>query len=139
MKINNPKAKVQTYDESIDLSKLNEDELILYRGTITNQDLLNDALKKLEKEDLDDQLIGELLNKHHQVLRDVLQISTPKIESMLDAAFNAGAVGGKINGSGGGGCMFVYAPENPEEVAKAIEFSEGKAYIIQPSEGTQIN
>ena len=58
---------------------------------------------------------------------------------MMDAALNAGALGGKINGSGGGGCMFAYAPNNPEQVAEAIEKVGGKAYIVQKDEGTRIN
>lgn len=51
----------------------------------------------------------------------------------------AGALVGKINGSGGGGYMFTYAPKNPEHVAEAIEKVGGKAYIIQADEGTRIN
>ncbi len=34
---------------------------------------------------------------------------------------DAGAYGAKINGSGGGGCMFAYAPASPEKVKAAIE------------------
>ena len=68
----------------------------------------------------------------------MLQVSTPKIEAMMDAALNVGALGGKINGSGGG-CMFAYAPNNPEHVAEAIEKAGGKAYIVQQDEGTRIN
>jgi len=47
-------------------------------------------------------------------------------------------LGGKINGSGGGGCMFAYAPTNPKLVAEAIERVGGKAYIIKSDEGTRI-
>jgi galactokinase len=36
----------------------------------------------------------------------------------------------------GGGCMFAYAPQNPEKVAQAIENQGGKAYIISVDEGT---
>jgi galactokinase len=71
-------------------------------------------------------------------LRDVLKVSTSKIETMLDAALNAGALGGKINGSGGGGCMFAMAPDNPQAVAVAIEKAGGKAYIIEPAAGSRI-
>ena len=63
--------------------------------------------------------------------------STTKIEAMLSSAINAGAFGGKINGSGGGGCMFAYAPEDPESVARAIESVGGKAYIIYADDGTK--
>jgi len=57
---------------------------------------------------------------------------------MLDAAMNAGALGGKINGSGGGGCMFVYAPNDPEKVAEAIDKVGGKSYIISIDAGTKM-
>ena len=63
---------------------------------------------------------------------------TKKIERMLEAAISAGAFGGKINGSGGGGCMFAYAPENPKAVASAIESAGGKAHIITADEGTKV-
>jgi galactokinase len=56
---------------------------------------------------------------------------------MLDAAMSAGALGGKINGSGGGGCMFVYAPNNPQKVAEAIEKVGGKSYLIRIDDGTK--
>jgi galactokinase len=69
----------------------------------------------------------------------VLKVSTPKIESMLDAALDAGALGGKINGSGGGGCMFAYAPNNSEAIAEAIKKVGGKSYIVRADEGTIIN
>ena len=79
-----------------------------------------------------------MLNQEHQILRDELNISTEKIDSMLSASMDAGAYGGKINGSGGGGCMFAYSPKNPEAVVSAIESVGGKAYIIGKDEGTKI-
>ena len=57
---------------------------------------------------------------------------------MIKAAINAGAYGGKINGSGGGGCMFAYAPENPQKVANAIENVGGKSYIVKMGNGLKI-
>ena len=92
----------------------------------------------LEVENPDYELIGNLLMNHHAVLRDLLKVSTPKIEAMLEAALNAGALGGKINGSGGGGCMFAFAPDNPQSVAEAIEKVSGEATIIRYAEGTKI-
>ena len=118
---------------------MDDQERILFDGTIQNRDILKNALPELEKSKPNHRLIGQLLSDHHQVLRDVLNVSTPKIESMLNAALNAGALGGKINGSGGGGCMFAYSPESPEKVAEAIESVGGKAYIIQSDKGTKLN
>jgi len=96
-------------------------------------------LLELEKTEQNHKKIGELLSDHHAVLRDVLNVSTPKIEAMLEAAMDAGALGGKINGSGGGGCMVAYVPENPQQIAEAIQKAGGKAYIIYPDEGTRID
>jgi galactokinase len=55
---------------------------------------------------------------------------------MIEAALEAGALGAKINGSGGGGCMFAYAPKDPEKVVAAIEKEGGKAYMITVDKGT---
>ena len=57
---------------------------------------------------------------------------------MLDAALNEGALGGKITGSGGGGCMFAYAPNNPEIIARAIAKAGGKSFIIRSDIGTSV-
>jgi galactokinase len=125
--------------ESLDrfAPELNREQLELLYGTINNRDLTRRAREVLERTPLDHRLVGELLNEHQTVLREILKISTPKIDRMIEAANRAGAFGGKINGSGGGGCMFVYAPENTREVAEAIEKAGGKAYIIRPDEGTR--
>ena len=138
LKMKNPTSTIHTLNDDTDISDLNASEIELYKGTLKNRDLLKRALSELEKEESNHESIGQLLSDHHQVLRDVLQVSTPKIEAMIDAASNSGALGGKINGSGGGGCMFAYAPNNPEQVAEAIEKAGGKAYIIQHDEGTRI-
>lgn len=118
--------------------KLSEQEAALLAGTITNRDITRTALRLLSSSSFDHHTVGTLLSDHHAVLRDVLKISTPKIERMLDAAQNAGAYGGKINGSGGGGCMFVYAPERPEDVAEAIEREGGRAFIVCSEPGTRL-
>ena len=43
------------------------------------------------------------MNGHHEVLRDLLKITVPRIDAMVNAALKAGAYGAKIVGSGGGG------------------------------------
>ena len=138
LKMKNPTSTIHTLGEGADISDLNASEIELYKGTLKNRYLLKRALPELEKDEINHKKIGQYLTKHHSVLRDVLQVSTSKIESMMDAAQNAGALGGKINGSGGGGCMFTYAPENPESVAEAIESVGGKSYIIHSDEGTKV-
>jgi len=116
---------------------LTPQQLTLLEGTVRNRDITAQAKQELRKNPVDHRKIGALLTEHQSILRDVLKISTPKIDTMLAAAMAAGAYGGKINGSGGGGCMFAYAPENAEVVAQAIEEAEGRAYIVSSDQGTR--
>ena len=117
---------------------LTNDQFEVLQGAILNRDLTQEALKIMQAESFDEKAFAQLLNEHQQVLARLLKISTPKIDAMLSAALKAGALGGKINGSGGGGCMFVYAPTNPDKVAQAIEKVGGKAYLIKADSGVRI-
>ena len=81
------------------------------------------------KDKFNHDMIGYLMNDHHNVLRDYLQISTPKIEKMISAANKAGALGCKITGSGNGGCMIAFCPGKEKEVANAIQSEGGIAYL----------
>ncbi|WP_420149528.1 galactokinase family protein [Spirosoma sp.] len=142
-------AKVKTYDPTFDLhttpleqaneyrTQLSSDELNLLRSNLSDRDILREAKRLFTSGAVDDQLLGDLLNRHQDNLRDAKRISTLKIDRMLDAAMTAGALGGKINGSGGGGCMFAYAPNNPEAVVEAIEKQGAKAYLIAIADGTK--
>jgi len=119
--------------------ELTPEERELLAGTVQNRDLTREARLLLSRPATDHRRLGELLNEHQNVLRDVLKISTPKIDRMLAAARAMGAYGGKINGSGGGGCMFVYAPDEPSLVARAIEREGGTAYVVTTGEGTRLD
>ena len=111
----------------------------VFEGAILNRDITREALKVLRSASVDDENLGRLLNRQQDLLRKQLRISTPKIDRMLSAALKAGATGGKINGSGGGGCMFVYAPLKPEKIVAAIEKEGGKAYIVNVDQGLRID
>ena len=116
---------------------LSDDEWVLLQSNISDRDLLLEAKAMFEgKIEWSDAKLGSLLNEHQVNLREHKRISTPKINRMIQAALEAGALGGKINGSGGGGCMFAYAPKNPEKVVEAINKEGGKAYIITVDKGT---
>lgn len=128
-----PQEKADTY-----LNILTEDEFILFKSNLSDRDILQEAKKMFEMNNINDIRLGQLLNQHQDNLRDAKRISTEKIDRMIDASLKAGALGAKINGSGGGGCMFAYAPENAEAVVEAIEKEGGKAHIIVVDEGTQV-
>lgn len=51
------------------------------------------------------QMLGELLNYNHQLLR-VLGVSTKELDSLVELSLQTGALGAKLTGAGGGGCIF---------------------------------
>jgi len=120
------------------LSSLSPTTAKKVQANIINRNLTKQAKHLLSSNDFSPNALGVLLNAHHEQLARNLEISTPKIEELVKAARDAGALGCKINGSGFGGCMFAYAPDDPENVAKAIEEAGGKAYIVSISEGCKI-
>ncbi len=90
-------ARVAEYDRWLTSS---ESEVLT--GALLNRDITREAKALLENGAMDDRQLGALLTRHQRVLADYSKISTPKIDAMLEAAQKAGALGGKINGSGGG-------------------------------------
>jgi len=108
------------------------------QANIINRNLTKQAKNLLSSSNFSPEALGVLLNAHHEQLARNLEVSTSKIEKLIKAARNAGALGCKINGSGFGGCMFAYAPDDPEKVAGAIEEAGGKAYIVSISEGCKL-
>jgi len=111
----------------------------MLEGNLVNRDLCRAGLEALRQEQPDPPEVGRLLFAHHEQLSRNIQVSTPKIDQMVEAARDAGALGAKINGSGGGGCMFAYAPGHEEAVADAIRSAGGEAYIVQAHPGLQVS
>ncbi len=106
-------------------------------ANLINRDLCREAFEELlSGPDLT--RVGELLSRHHEMLRDRLGISTPRLEAMIEAAMEAGALGCKLNGSGGGGTMIALAPGKEKDVIAAIEKTGGQAWPIQEAKGVEI-
>jgi galactokinase len=129
--------QVDKIDEYAQLISPEQKELLT--GALINRDLTVDAKKMFLADSFDHRMFGQLLNEHQEILDKKLKISTAKINHMLTKAKISGAYGGKINGSGGGGCMFVYAPENTDRVSQAIHDAGGKTYNIKVDEGMKID
>jgi galactokinase len=106
-------------------------------AVLGNHAITNKARTALSRETVDATEIASLMNRHHEILRGKLNISTPKIEAMIENSLAAGALSAKINGSGEGGCMFALCPGKQEEVAEAIRKAGGQAHIINIGPGLQ--
>jgi len=82
---------------------------------------LTEQLKiELEKGNLD--AIGEILHKSWLLKRSLASgITNPLIDESYEKALNAGAIGGKLLGAGGGGFLLFYVKqENQEKVKQAL-------------------
>jgi galactokinase len=109
-------------------------------AAIRNHEITKKALLEFNKPDLDIKKIGSLMNDHHDVLKNVLKITVPKIDNMIDAALKAGAYGAKIVGSGRGGSIVAIAPKDKEEtVINSIKLAGGfDAYKVAVDPGARI-
>lgn len=108
------------------------------RANLINRDIRIEAVEMLQRGKVNPQRLGELLNLHHEQLRDGIGVSTEKMDRMCEASLKAGALGAKMNGSGGGGCMFAYAPGRQDEVCAAMESVGGKAYKVIVDTGARV-
>ena len=77
------------------------------------------------------------MNDHHAALRDGLELSSPRLEAIGQAALKAGAWGWKLVGSGGGGCALVWCDRGKTEaVHRAVRNAGGNAsWTVGPSRG----
>ena len=75
--------------------------------------------------------LGQLLDLNHSLLSS-LMLCTSKLDAMCQAARNAGALGAKVTGAGGGGCMFALAPKHDEAIRLREVLGEG-AFVAEVS------
>lgn len=112
---------------------LDDGEKAYFYAALENYRITRAAKKALMSVHLDYQNIGALMNAHHKVLRDQLNITVPLIDTMIDSALAAGAYGAKIVGSGGGGSICaICSPKTQQAVIDAIKSTGAKdAYGVE--------
>ncbi len=126
-------------DQERDLiEKLPPDVERLLKGTLLTRDITAEGESLFRSDRFDHQKFGQLLTSQHEVLRDYLQVSVPKLDKMIETALKEGALGAKINGSGEGGCMFAYTPHGADRVAESLKKLDTKVTIIRIDEGARI-
>ncbi|MCR9227740.1 MAG: GHMP kinase [Flavobacteriaceae bacterium] len=94
-------------------------------AAIHNYHITLEAKKELLNPNPDIQLLGDLMNRHQMILQKEIQNTPLEMVHMMDAAREAGAVGTKIIGSGGGGCMVAMVTEDIAEKVKQAFLSKG--------------
>ena len=100
-------------------------------------DSIIDAMGGIAGEGLDALLakdihrIGDLMNMNHGLL-SAIGVSTMKLEALVHTARQNGALGAKLTGAGGGGCMIAVAEEEKmSAVEKAIRRRKSESYRVQ--------
>jgi mevalonate kinase len=75
--------------------------------------------------------LGQLLDLNHTILSS-LMLCTTQLDDMCRAARGAGALGAKMTGAGGGGCMFALATKRDEALRLQGVLGEG-AFVVEVS------
>ncbi|TFG02929.1 MAG: hypothetical protein EU539_12700 [Promethearchaeota archaeon] len=113
--LNRVKKQIRTRDPTtLEAFKIIEE--CVYQG---KKALLENDYKKL----------GLLMDTQQEQER-VLEAESEKIRLLCEASKEAGALGAKQMGAGGGGCMLAICPGKQEEVAGAIERAGGRSWIF---------
>lgn len=111
-KTHNSQTILTDVRKNITLKKasLNKVKILAYKG--------KDALESGHPEK-----IGELLNEHWSLKKEMGSgVSNSNIDKMYKIAIDAGAMGGKIAGSGGGGFLLLMVPSSSREnVRRALK------------------
>ncbi len=83
--------------------------------------------------------LGELMNVNHGLLY-ALGVSSEELDQLVYAARRAGALGAKLTGAGGGGCMIaLVTPDKLEKVRRAIRRAGGIAMLAKKNDrGVQV-
>ncbi len=87
------------------------------------------AVRAIRKED--DEELGLLMNRNQELLVDV-GVSHPRLDQLVKAARAHGAVGAKMTGAGGGGCIVALCRDEKARttMAKALRRQGGTPYMV---------
>ncbi len=121
--------KGSTKDLVENVAKFKEANEELFSAYLDEIDALSrEAEIALSKNDL--VKLGELMNRNQDMLKDI-GVSNQKLDRLCKLALESGALGAKLTGAGGGGCMFALAdsPKVQKKIAKALK-KEGRQVIL---------
>jgi D-glycero-alpha-D-manno-heptose-7-phosphate kinase len=86
-------------------------------------EMVNEATSILNRSTSDFTDFGKLLHESWMIKRKLTnKITTPAIDKIYETALKAGALGGKILGAGGGGCiLFFVEPDKQQKVKEKLK------------------
>jgi mevalonate kinase len=101
------------------------------------REIVSRAIEAFKENDLE--TLGSLMNINHALLYGI-GVSDESLEWLTNAARKAGALGAKLTGAGGGGCMIALSrDERLEQVLEAIQRAGGRPFVTRKTdEGVRI-
>ena len=119
-------------------------EFMRARHAVTEIARVLNAVKALESKNFT--TLGHLLNASHASLRDDYDVSCPELNTAVDAAITAGALGARMVGGGfGGSAIALIKASHTQETIKSIEvafeskrFKTPRFFTSLPSQGAEI-
>ncbi|MFD3685232.1 galactokinase [Nocardiopsis sp. NPDC058631] len=113
------------------------------RHVVTENARVLDAVALLRSGDV--HAVGPLLTASHASLRDDYEVTVPEVDTAVDAALAAGALGARITGGGFGGCVIaLVAADAARTCVKTVReayrergFAEPAVFEAVPSAGAR--
>ena len=123
---------------------LTQVEYVRARHAVSEMQRVLDCVEALSKSNF--VKVGELINQSHASLRDDYTVSCPELDTAVDAALAAGALGSRMVGGGfGGSAIALIEASKTEETIKAVEkafadkkFKAPRFFTSLPSQGAEL-
>jgi galactokinase len=123
---------------------LTETEFVRARHAVTEMKRVLECVDALSKSDFEK--VGQLINQSHASLRDDYTVSCPELDTAVEAALAAGALGSRMVGGGfGGSAIALIQASKTSETIKAVEkafaskgFKAPRFFTSLPSQGAEL-
>jgi mevalonate kinase len=100
----------------------------IYRGHVDEVTRITKSARRALEGGRDEEL-GELMNRNQELLQKI-GVSHPMLERLIKASMESGALGAKLTGAGGGGCMIALCRgnESKQRIACRLRRMGGTVY-----------
>ena len=123
---------------------LTETEFVRARHAVTEMKRVLECVDALSKSDF--AKVGQLINQSHTSLRDDYTVSCPELDTAVEAALSAGALGSRMVGGGfGGSAIALIQASKTRETIKAVEkafsskgYKAPRFFTSLPSQGAEL-
>ncbi len=127
-----------------DLDRLSGEELRRARHVISENERVLHGVEALRRQDFT--RFGQLMVESQRSMRDDYEISTPELDTFVELASQADALGARLTGAGFGGCAIALMKQAEVERLKATVLRDFEKrgwkqpafYVFQPAAGAEI-